>query len=115
MHEECGEAPEARMLLQHENYGVGAGDQIFVWKVGVDCHIDRVQIAGVGAVAGKDGRGESALQRGKTEESITIAAQNEPDEAVAEPPDAIVEQDGVRHLYDTWLYFVPDAGGCGPA
>ncbi len=58
------------MLLQHENYGVGAGDQIFVWKVGVDCHIDRVQIAGVGAVAGKDGRGESALQRGKRKRAL---------------------------------------------
>lgn len=115
MDEECGEAPEAWELLQDEDDSVGAGEQAFVSQFIAEGDIDRVQIVGFGAVTGKDARGERTLQRGESEDVAAITAKNKLDEPVTEPADAVVEQDGAGHLFETWLYFVPDAGGCGPA
>ena len=56
LQQECGGPPEAE-LLQNEEDGVGAGEQIFVGEFIVDDDVDGVQIAGVGAVADEDGRG----------------------------------------------------------
>lgn len=79
----CGGAPEASELLEDEEDGVGAGEQIFVGEFLVDDDVDRVQVGGVGAVAGEDADGDGALQRGETENGFAIAAENELDEAVA--------------------------------
>jgi len=62
----------------------------------IDDHVDRVEIGGINAVAGEDAGGEGALQRGKTEGGIAIAAEDESDEAVAESADAVVDEDRVR-------------------
>jgi hypothetical protein len=52
LHEGCGWTPEAFELLQDEDYGCGAGEQGFVGEFVVEHYVKRVQVAGVGAVAG---------------------------------------------------------------
>ena len=83
-------------MFEDERRGVGAGEQRFVGEFMVEDDIDRIEVGGVGAVAGEDAGGEWALQRGETEYGIVIAAENELDEAVAESADAVVEEDGVH-------------------
>jgi hypothetical protein len=95
----CNWGPRACELLQDEEDGVGAGEEEFVGKSIVEDNIDRVEVAGVGPVAGEDAGDESALQRGETEERIAIAAENELDQAIAESANAVVEEDGVGHAY----------------
>lgn len=63
----------------------------------IDYDVDCVEIGGTGAVAGEDGSGKRALQRGEAEDGVAIAAEDELDKAVAECADAVVEEDGVRH------------------
>jgi len=70
---------------------------MFVGEFVIDDDVDCVEITGAGGVAGEDGCGESALQRGETEEGIAVTAENDLDEAVAESADAVVEKDGVGH------------------
>jgi|SRR5271170_1257110 len=69
----------------------------------VDNYIDGIESGRAGAVAGEDGHGERALQRGEAEDGIAIAAEDESDKAVAESADAVVEKDGVRHEFAIWM------------
>ena len=63
--------------------------------------VDRIQIVGVGIVAGEYGGGETALERCKTEDGVVVAAENELNETVAESADAVVEEDGAGHGWVT--------------
>jgi len=55
--------------------------------------IDRVKVTGVDTVADEDVGCEGALQGGEPENGISIAAEDELDEAVAESADTVVEED----------------------
>jgi hypothetical protein len=114
LHKKCEQRPRARELFQDEEDSIGAGEQMFVGEFVVEDDVNCVEITGAGGVAGEDGCGESALQRGETEDGVAVTAENELDEAAAESADAVVEKDGVGHRR-VGIYFVPEAGGCGPA
>src|ERR1700680_3235586 len=64
LQEECSAPPRAWELLQDEDSGVGAGEQVLARQFRVDDGVEGIEIAGVGAVAREDRGGESALQRG---------------------------------------------------
>src|ERR1700719_3299679 len=88
---ECSGTTRAWELFQGEEDGIGAGEQMFVGEFVVDDDVNCVEIDGAGGVAGEDGCGESALQRG--EDGVAVTAENELDEAVAESADAVIEKD----------------------
>ena len=68
--------PNAAELLHHEQDGVGPNQQVLLGRFVVDDDVDRVEIAGVGAVASQDSGGQSALQRGKAEDGVAVAAED---------------------------------------
>jgi len=70
---------------------------MFIREFVVEDYVDRVQVGGAGVVAGQDAGSESALQWGEVEDRVTVAAEDELDEAVAESADSVVEEDGVGH------------------
>ena len=86
-------------MLEDEERCVGAGEHEFAWMFGIlrDDHVDRIQIARVKVMALQNARGKSALQRRETEYCVAVAANDEPDQAVAKSTDAVVEDDGVGH------------------
>jgi hypothetical protein len=69
---------------------------LLVRLLGVGYNVERVETRGAGSVAGEKLDGERALERSEAEEVVVVMAEGELDEAVAEPADAVVEQDGVR-------------------
>ncbi len=83
-------------------------------RIKVDDDIDRVELGGADAVAGKDSSGESALQRSEAEDAITLAPEDEPNEAVAEAANSVIEKDGVWH---DWAILktlaLAEVEGCG--
>ena len=56
-----------------------------------------VDVCGIRVVAVEDLGGKPTLQRGETKCPFRIAAQNEPDETIAQSADAIVEEDGIGY------------------
>lgn len=73
-------------------------EDLFVRLARLSHEVDGVEERGGGSVAGEDLGSDWALERGEAEEISTITAEDELDEAIAEPAKAVVEEDGVgRH------------------
>jgi hypothetical protein len=73
---------------------------MFLRLIGVDDDINGVEVGGVCPMPRQDELRQCTLQRSKPEDSCGIVTEDELVHPVAEPADAVVEQDGVSHRDD---------------
>src|SRR3989304_5808152 len=88
-----GDPPRAPELLQDEQRGAGLGvDRLPLGPV-VGDQIESVEIARVEVVPRQGLTGKAALERGKAKGPPGVARQDEAVQPVAQPADAVVEDD----------------------
>src|SRR5450631_1182794 len=102
----CGSGSQTRtgraqlggsQVPEDEDDRIRPSQQLFVAKPIVNDHIHSIEILSIHPVPRQNPPGQHTLQRGKSEEPIRIAPQNELHQPVAEAANAVIKKDGVRH------------------
>src|ERR1035437_5502858 len=101
----CGSGSQTRtgraqlgfsQLPEDKDDRIGPSQQLLVGLVGIDHNVHRIEVLSIRPMPGQNAPSQRTLQRGEAEDARRIAPQNELDEPVAQPADAVVEQDGVH-------------------
>jgi hypothetical protein len=71
--------------------------QAFRWLIVVKHHDHGTQLVGISPMAAENRGGEIALQSGEVEAVLSVVPQYQLNEAVAQPTDAIIQDDRVHY------------------
>jgi hypothetical protein len=91
------DTPETADLSEYKDDSDRSGDQGFPRFILIDNDIEGVEGGGIGAVAGENLCGDRTLQGGEAKNLSPVVPNDELDEPIAQPANAIVKKDWLRH------------------